>query len=131
MEEGEREEMDDDYPLTAILGSQRLHLGSGTRTGRSKRIADFGLNNEVVLSSADGDRLNLHTGDRARVQSRLGALIREVRIDDTLQAGQVFIPTGFHENDAMNLIELTAPGTGSWRGFKTCQVRLETSGGGT
>ncbi|MCF8145374.1 MAG: molybdopterin-dependent oxidoreductase [Deltaproteobacteria bacterium] len=128
---GDREEMDDDYPLTAILGSQRLHLGSGTRTGRSKRIADFGLNNEVVLSPADGDRLNLHTGDRARVQSRLGALIREVRIDDTLQAGQVFIPTGFHENDAMNLIELTAPGTGSWQGFKTCQVRLETPGVGT
>ncbi|HEJ83754.1 MAG TPA: hypothetical protein ENO25_04220 [Desulfobacteraceae bacterium] len=123
--------MDDDYPLTAILGSQRLHLGSGTRTGRSKRIADFGLNNEVVLSSADGDRLNLHTGDRVRVQSRHGALIREVRMDDTLQAGQVFIPTGFHENDAMNLIELTAPGTGSWQGFKTCQVRLETWGVGT
>lgn len=123
---GDREEMDDDYPLTAILGSQRFHLGSGTRTGRSKRITDFGQNGEVVLSSTDGDRLHLTPGDKVRVQSPVGALTRGVRIDNTLQAGQIFIPTGFHENDAMNLIGLTASGTGSWEGFKTCQVRLET-----
>jgi len=125
---GDREEMDDDYPLTAILGSQRFHLGSGTRTGRSKRITEFGQNGEVVLSSMDGDRLDLKPGDRIRVQSPVGALIRGVRIDTTLQAGQIFVPTGFHENDAMNLIGLTGPGTGSWEGFKTCQVRLERAG---
>ena len=125
---GDREEMDDDYPLTAILGSQRFHLGSGTRTGRSKRITDFGQNGEVVLSSTDGDRLDIKPGDRVRVQSPVGALIRGVCIDNALQAGQIFIPTGFHENDAMNLIGLTASGTGSWEGFKTCQVRLERAG---
>ena len=127
---GDREDLDDDYPLTAILGSQRFHLGSGTRTGRSKRITDFGQNGEVVLSSTDGDRLDLKPGDRVRVESPVGELIRGVRIDNALQAGQIFIPTGFHENDAMNLIGLTASGTGSWQGFKTCQVRLETAGVG-
>ncbi len=121
-------EMDDDYPLTAILGSERFHLGSGTRTGYSKRISDFALKGEVVLSSKDGGRLNLKSGDVVYVQSRSGALSREVRINRNVGAGQVFVPTAFHSNDAMNLVDLTALGQGSWQGLKTCQVKLEKSG---
>jgi formate dehydrogenase alpha subunit len=126
----DREEIDDEYPLTAILGSQRFHLGSGTRTGHSQRIDDFGLKGEVLLSSTDGDLLNLKTGDTVRVHSPVGAVTRQVRIDKALQAGQVFVPTAFHDNDAMNLIGLTAWGTASWKGFKACPVRLETPGVG-
>jgi formate dehydrogenase (NADP+) alpha subunit len=124
------EEMDDDYPLTAILGSQRVHLGSGTRTGHSKRITALGLKGEALVSSADADRLNLRSGDAVCLTSRAGALAREVFIDKGLKTGQVFVPTAFHNNDAMNLIGLTGWGTGSWEGFKTCQVRLETLGVG-
>lgn len=120
--------MDDDYPLTAILGSQRFHLGSGTRTGHSKRINDFGLKGEVTLSSKDGARLHVKSGDAVHVQSREGALTREVRIDEGLMEGRVFVPTAFHANDAMNLVGLTALGYGSSQGLKTCQVRLEKLG---
>lgn len=121
--------MDDDYPLTAILGSQRFHLGSGTRTGHSKRINDFGLKGEVALSSKDGARLHVESGDRVHVQSREGALTREARIDNSLGEGRIFVPTAFHENDAMNLLGLATSGHGAPQGFKTCRVRLEKSGG--
>jgi len=118
-------EIDDDYPLTAILGSQRFHLGSGTRTGHSKRITDFRLKGEVVVSAEDAARLNLKNGDTLHLTSRHGDLSREIRIDRGVRAGQVFVPTAFYENDAMNLFDLTPWGTGSWRGLKTCQVKLE------
>jgi len=124
------EEMNDDYPLTAILGSQRVHLGSGTRTGCSRRIAELDLRGEVIVSQTDGARLHLRSGDLVRVQSPAGALSREIRIDRELRAGQVFVPTAFHHNDAMNLIGLTGWDSASWQGFKTCQVRLETLGVG-
>jgi formate dehydrogenase alpha subunit len=122
------EEMDDDYPLTAILGSKRFHLGSGTRTGHSKRINDFGLKGEVVVSSKDGERLHIENGDTVHVQSREGALTREVRIDQNLGEERVFVPTAFNGNDAMNLVGLSASGHGPPKGLKTCRVRLEKSG---
>ncbi|MBC8176958.1 MAG: molybdopterin-dependent oxidoreductase [Desulfobacteraceae bacterium] len=117
--------MDDDYPLTAILGSQRFHLGGGTRTGISKRIKDFGLKGEVSLSSKDGARLHVKSGDTVHIQSREGALIREARIDEDLNEGQIFVPTAFHKNDAMNLVGLSVLGSESSQGLKTCQVRVE------
>jgi len=122
-------EMDDDYPLTAILGSKRFHLGSGTRTGHSKRINDFGLRGEVALSPEDGARLHVESGDKVHVQSREGALTREARIDKNLGEGRIFVPTAFHNNDAVNLLGLSALEHGSPRGFKTCRVRLEKSRG--
>jgi predicted molibdopterin-dependent oxidoreductase YjgC len=117
--------MDDDYPLTAILGSQRFHLGGGTRTGISKRIKDFGLKGEVSLSSKDGARLHVKSGDTVHIQSREGALIREARIDEDLNEGRIFVPTAFHKNDAMNLVGLSVLGSESSQGLKTCQVRVE------
>ena len=121
--------MDDDYPLAAILGSQRFHSGSGTRTGHSKRINDFDLKGEVSLSVKDGARLHVKSGDTVHVQSREGTLTREARIDEGLMEGRVFVPTAFHANDAMNLVGLTALGHGQPQGLKTCQVRVEKLGG--
>jgi len=124
----DREETRDDYPLTAILGSRRLHLGSGTRTSRSGRVRQLGVTGDVLISPAEGDRLQLTCGDRVRVQSPVGAVTRQVAIDKGMQKGQVFVPTGFHGNDAMNLIALTARGQESWQGWITCPVRLEREG---
>jgi len=83
----------------------------------------------VALSSKDGVRLHVESGDRVHVQSREGALTREARIDKHLEEGQVFVPTAFHKNDALNLLGLAASERGGPQGFKTCRVRLEKSGG--
>jgi len=123
-----REETDEDYPITAILGSRRFHLGSGTRTGRSARIRAFGLKGELLLSPTEGDRLGFKTGDTIRVTSRAGALSRQVLIDRGMQPGQVFVPTGVHGNEALNLVVLSSWGQESWQGWKTCPVRLEREG---
>jgi formate dehydrogenase (NADP+) alpha subunit len=115
----------DDFPFAAILGSQRFHLGSGSRTEQSRRIRAFGLRGEVLVSPADGDRLGLKSGDTATVTSPAGRVTRHIVIDRGMQAGQVFVPTAFHDNDALNLIPLTDWEDGSWQGFKTCPVTLE------
>ena len=73
--------------MTAILGSQRCHLGSGTRTGRSARIHALGLLGDVLMSSADGDRLGIETGDAVRVTSPNGVVTRRARIDRGMKAG--------------------------------------------
>jgi formate dehydrogenase alpha subunit len=119
------ERSDEDYPFTAILGSLRYHLGSGTRTGYSDRIKAFGLKGEVEISSDDGARLNLKEGDRVRISSPYGSIIREVMLKKDLRLGLIFIPIAFHNNDVRQLIELTQLGEVDSPRWKECQVKVE------
>lgn len=114
------------YPLTAVLGGLRYHLGSGTRTGHSERIREFGLEGEVEVSPGDGARLGIREGEMVRVVSPHGTVARKVRLERTLRAGLVFLPTAFRGNDARELIPLSPLEGANSQGWKTCQVRLET-----
>ncbi|MBL7213349.1 MAG: hypothetical protein ISS61_13310 [Desulfobacteraceae bacterium] len=111
--------------MTAILGSLRYHLGSGTRTSRSERIREFAKAEEIQISPEDGAKLDLKDGDMVRVVSPQGAVTRKVRLERNLRAGILFLPLAFGGNDARNLIPLIPlEGDGS-PGWNVCQVRLE------
>ena len=120
-----KEEATDDYSFTAILGSQRYHLGSGTRSSLSDRIRDFGVKGEIEISHEDGAKLGVQDGDMVRVQSRCGSVTREVRLEKGLRPGMIFVPTAFDGNNARDLIGLSPPGEADSPGLKTCQVVLE------
>jgi formate dehydrogenase alpha subunit len=113
------------YPVTAILGSQRIHLGSGTRTSHSARIKNFDLKGEVEISPEDGDGLGVKEGEKVRISSAYGSISRVITLNKSLKAGHVFIPIAFHENDARQLIALTQLGESDSPGWKGCRVNLE------
>jgi predicted molibdopterin-dependent oxidoreductase YjgC len=113
------------YPFRAILGSSRLHLGSGTRTGLSGRIRDFGLKGEVEISPEDANELNLQQGDRVRISSPHGSISREVTFKRSLSPGFIFIPTAFEENSARHLIKMTPLGMKDSPGWKVANVKIE------
>ena len=113
------------YPFKAILGSLRYHLGSGTRTAHSARIEGFALKGDLEISPEDGARLNLNEGDRVRISSPCGSISREVTLKNDLRPGLIFIPMAFHNNDAMELIELTQLGKADSPGWKECRVKIE------
>jgi len=121
----EPERSDEDYPLRAILGSLRYHLGSGTRTAHSVRIKDFALKGEVEISLEDSAALKLKEGDQVRISSAHGSISREVMLNPDLRPGLIFIPVAFHNNDVMNLIELTQLGEANSPGWKECRVRIQ------
>jgi formate dehydrogenase alpha subunit len=115
---------DKNYPVTAIIGSLRYQLGSGTRTHASGRIQGFDMAGQVEISLQDSSSLNLKDDDTVTVTSASGSVTRRVRIDQSLGAGQIFVPTGYNGNDAMNLLalsDLTQPGSPGW---KTVRVKL-------
>jgi len=116
---------DENYPFKAILGSLRYHLGSGTRTSHSDRVKDFGLKGEVEISFDDSARLNLKDGDMIRISSPNGSIDREVMLKKDLSTEFIFIPMAFHNNDAMQLVELTQLGEASSPGWKECNVKIE------
>jgi formate dehydrogenase alpha subunit len=116
---------DMDYPFTAIVGSQRYHLGSGTRTQASDRIQGFEFTGKLEVSLQDGTNLDLKDDDTIIVRSRFGVLKRKIRLKDALPQGHIFVPAGFNDNEAMRLFSLsdiTIPGTAGW---KTCPVQVE------
>ncbi|MGD9039481.1 MAG: molybdopterin-dependent oxidoreductase [Desulfobacteraceae bacterium] len=121
----EAEAAEEGYPFKAILGSLRSHLGSGTRTGLSERIRDFGLKGEVEMSPEDAKALNLQQGDKVRVSSPQGSVSREITIKRSLRPGVIFIPTAFEENNARHLIKLTPLGTKGSPGWKLLNVNIE------
>jgi len=116
---------DEAYPVTAILGSERYHLGSGTRTSRSARIRDLPARGEAAVSETDAGELRLHDGDTVRITSAAGFLERRIRVDRGLDQGLVFIPAAFSGNDARNLLPLTSFEERDFPGWNTCSVRIE------
>ena len=125
LEKSEYEAGDDAYPFTAVLGPLRFHLGSGTRTGASKRIAGFDVGGAIAVSPQDADRLQITTGETVLVQSKFGSLAREIRLENGLPVGVVVVPMGVNGNDCLNLMPLSSGEIGPCGGFNRCAVRLE------
>lgn len=119
------EPADSDYPFTAILGSLRYHLGSGTRTSASDRIRDFDYGGEVDISIADADKLKLKDGDTVRIETRWGGIKRKIGRSNRIEPGQLFVPLAVNANDAMNLIDLNDLADPDTTGWKTCAAKLK------
>ena len=115
---------DRDYPITAILGSLRYHLGSGTRTSVSERIQDFDHVGNAAISKADAQELKLKDGDTVKIETRWGEIKRKVDCSNRIAAGQLFVPLAVNTNDAMNLIDLTDLSEPNSTGWKTCAVKI-------
>jgi formate dehydrogenase alpha subunit len=122
---GEEAASDRDFPFQAMIGSHRLHLGSGTRTGRSERIDRWRGPGAVEIHPEDAGRLHLEDGDRVQVASREGTLERDIRLGEGMGPGWIYVPMGFDGNSAMNLIGLTPLGSDPYAGWKSCRVNLK------
>jgi formate dehydrogenase alpha subunit len=123
------ESIENDYPLTAIVGSLHYHLGSGTRTHASDRIQGFEMKGKIEVSPEAAAKLKANDDDLIIVHSKYGTVKREIRLKKGLQANHIFIPAGFNNNDAMQLFglsDMTHPDSSGW---KTCRVRVEKAQG--
>jgi formate dehydrogenase alpha subunit len=123
-------ESDDQFPLIALFGSSRIHLGSGTRTDRSSRVSACEAMGEIEVSTADAERMSLADNDRIKVKSAAGEIERSIRISRGIEAGYIWIPTAFNSNDARNLISfepLLEPGASGWDSCAVAVEKAETS----
>jgi predicted molibdopterin-dependent oxidoreductase YjgC len=110
---------EDEYPFILMRGHILTHLGSGSRSGRSKRL--MMAVDRAVLGAAPGDMdiLGLTDGALVRVASARGELVVPVQAAPELPAGVVFLPASFPEARP-NVLFNGAAGEA-----KHCRVRLE------
>jgi predicted molibdopterin-dependent oxidoreductase YjgC len=120
-----RDTPDSEYPFTALLGSDRYHLGSGTRTSRSYRIATFECSAKIQISLEDAKCLELKDGDAVRLTSKWGAISRTVRIQKRLSQGLVYVPGAYSHNDARCLMPLTPLFSEESSGWNYCRIKME------
>ncbi|MGD9549367.1 MAG: molybdopterin dinucleotide binding domain-containing protein, partial [Candidatus Krumholzibacteriia bacterium] len=85
---------------------------------------DSGKLGEAELSPQDQDALGLTAADRIRIISATGSVERPFTVNRGLPPGRVFIPQGFHGNDAMRLVGLERLSSPA-KGWRTCRVRIE------
>jgi formate dehydrogenase alpha subunit len=117
-----------DYPVRLIIFSLRCHFGSGTRTSCSERIKAWSPENAVEMSTTDGHRFNLTTGEEARITSPVGSIIRTVRLRDRILPGLAYIPKAVRDHDVMTLIPLRELCKTDSPGWKMCRVKIEKIG---
>jgi formate dehydrogenase alpha subunit len=121
----ENEPVDNEYPFTAIVGTQRYQLGSGTRSTASERIQEFTSAGKIEISPRDAVDFNIKEGDTVVVSSQHGMVKRAIQLKPGISPGQIFVPTGFNRNEAMNLFDLADLSISGAAGWKTCDVKIE------
>jgi len=97
---------DEAYPMKAILGSARYHLGSGTRSGCSSRLKEFGLTGSVEIPFDAAKRMDLNDHDIVTISSRHGSITREVVLKKNMRQDVIFVPMAFNNNEARHLLQL-------------------------
>ena len=120
-----QEPEDEAYPIKAILGSVRYHLGSGTRSGCSNRLKRFELKGPVEMSFEAGKGMGLNDKDIVTISSPHGFITREVILKKELRPDVVFIPMAFNNNEVRNLLHLKKLGGEDSPGWKQVSVNIQ------
>jgi len=114
-----------DFPIILMQGHIREHLGTGTRSSKSKRLLKAKSSPALGVNPADMEKLGLSEGDRAKITSENGALEARVTGDSRLPEGLAFIPASFPEMRHTTLFGADWKKTDSLSYNKHCRVRIE------
>jgi formate dehydrogenase major subunit len=116
---------DDEFPYVLNTGRLLQHWHTGSMTRRSYALDTIAPRAEAYLHPADAAELGLTDGGLARVTSRRGEIVLNVRFSHREARGNVFIPFHFREAAANLLTIDEIDPTGKIPEFKFCAVRVE------
>ncbi len=87
----------DDYPIRLNTGRIRDQWHTMTRTALAPRLNAHKPEPFLELNPADAERLGLHDGQLARIQSRWGQSLARTEITDAVRPGNAFLPMHWTE----------------------------------
>jgi formate dehydrogenase major subunit len=119
---------DGDYPLVLNTGRLLEHWHTGSMTRRSYALDTISPVAEVYLHPKDAADRGLAHGQVARVRSRRGTIVLQVRVSHREQLGNCFIPFHFREAAANLLTIDEIDPYGKIPEFKFCAVQVEALG---
>lgn len=114
-----------EFPFILTTGRQLEHWHTGAMTRRSEVLNALEPEAFVQMNKADCLKLNINAGDRVRISSRRGLINIQVRVDNKVQNGLVFIPFAFVESAANILTCQELDPFGKIPEFKYSAVQIE------
>jgi len=118
----------EEYPFILNTGRLLEHWHTGSMTRRSFALDSIAPIAEAYMHAEDAAQLGLADGDFARVQSRRGEIVLNVKVSHREARGNVFIPFHFREAAANLLTIDEIDPTGKIPEFKFCAVRIAPVG---
>lgn len=116
---------DGDYPLILTTGRILYQYHTRTMTGRCSGLNDLASQARVELNPADAQALSIANRELARLTTRRGSIVVQVKVTDRVGPGVVFMPFHFAEA-AANVLTVTAlDPIAKIPEFKVCAVRVE------
>jgi len=122
------ERPDADYPFVLITGRQLEHWHTGSMTRRATVLDAIEPIATASMGGADLAAMGLQTGDLITVSSRRGEVSLNVRRDDGVPPGTVFMPFAYHEAAANLMTNSALDPVGKIPEFKYCAVAIRPGG---
>jgi len=98
---------------------------TGTMSRRIDQLNRIAPSGYIELNREDAAQLNVRTGDRVRVTSRLGTVVSPVRISTNLRRGVVFVPNHFDDTLVNQLIPNETDPVAHIPAYKGVPVHIE------
>ena len=114
----------EEYPFVLNTGRLLQHWHTGSMTRRSFALDAIAPRAEVYLHPDDANALGLADGNLARVASRRGEIVLNVKVSYREVPGNAFIPFHFREAAANLLTIDEIDPTGKIPEFKFCAVKI-------
>ena len=115
-----------DYPFVLNTGRTVEHWHTRTKTGKVPILERLSPNAWVEMNPADARALRLKPQDRVDVVSRRGRIPNvQLRITETVAAGQVFVPFHYAEANANQVTQSAFDPHSREPNYKQSAVRIE------
>jgi|TARA_B110000908_G_scaffold20215_1_gene22792 assimilatory nitrate reductase catalytic subunit len=89
-----------EYPLVLNTGRLRDQWHTMTRTGTSSKLFAHQSQPLIEVSLSDAEQYGVNADDLIQLSSRQGSLVSRVKVTETLQPGQLFMPIHWNEQFA-------------------------------
>jgi anaerobic selenocysteine-containing dehydrogenase len=121
-----------DFPFVLNTGRTVEHWHTRTKTGHVPILERLSPNAWLEINPRDARRLRLKWSDRVDVVSQRGRVRDiELRITETIAAGQVFMPFHWAQANANQVTQSAFDPISREPNYKQCAVRVERTRGGT
>ncbi len=116
---------DQEYPFVLTTGRLLEHWHTGAMTRRSVALDNLEPEAIVNMNRIDMKYLKLEPGTKVNVKTRRGSITLNVRLDNELPKGMIFIPFCFSEAAANKLTNPQLDPYGKIPEFKYCAANIE------
>ena len=114
-----------EFPFRLVTGRLMAQYNTGTMSRRIDQLNRIAPSGYIELNREDAAQLNVRTGDRVRVTSRLGTVVSPVRISTNLRRGVVFVPNHFDDTLVNQLIPNETDPVAHIPAYKGVPVHIE------